>query len=187
MAPFMDVKKIERDPEPPPKQEEPVKQKSQKIKQEKMRSISWSAPEYTYYKKTPDWYWSLGIFGVSFIAIAIWQNNFLFALISLLGMFAIALFAVRTPRTIEVKISEKGIEIDSTLYPYESLKSFWIFYRPGGIKELSLMSEKMFMPRISIPLGDIDPTELRELLIQSLPETIQEESFADTIAHRLGF
>ncbi|MEK7576575.1 MAG: hypothetical protein AAB482_02665 [Patescibacteria group bacterium] len=197
MPTFSDIKKIERKPAlqhdrpiSTTKHKAPDEPRPQKIKQEITRkniSIAWKAPEYVYYKKSPDWYWSLGILGAALIGVALWQNNFLFALITLVGTFAIALYAVRKPRTIEIKISIKGVEIDNTLYPYESLKSFWIFYRPGGVKELSLMSEKMFMPRIAIPIGDIDPVELRDLLIQSIPETAQEESFADAIARWLGF
>lgn len=167
-----------------PKKQPPTTEPSPTQKQ---KEIAWDAPEYIYVEKTADWYWSLGIITAALAGIAIWQGNFLFALIALVGGFAVALYAVRKPRTIHISISIRGIEIDSRIYPYESLDSFWIFYHPGGVKELSIMSEKMFMPRIPAPLGAIDPNDVRELLLEFLPEKRQEESLVDVITRRLGF
>lgn len=188
MSPFSDVKKIEKKQPPVEELLAAAKQKKQKKEEQaRPKQISWDTPEYILYKKTADWYWSLGIISTALVGIAIWQQNFLFALIALIGGFAVALYAVRIPRIIHITISIKGVEIDDRVYPYETLSSFWIFYRPGGTKELSLLSEKIFMPRIAIPLGNADPNEIRDLLIEFMPEKVQEESLTDVIARRLGF
>jgi hypothetical protein len=189
MPNLSDIKKIEKKPAPQTEQPAPT-QKEQtrpKTQTKQQKTLSWETPEYLYTKKSPDWYWSLGIITLALFGVAVWQQNFLFAIMIIIGSFAIVLYAVRYPRTIKIVISIRGVEIDSRLYPYETLKSFWIFYHPGGVKELSVLSEKVFMPRIMVPLGDTDPVELRELLIEFLPEKAHEESLTDTIARRLGF
>ena len=85
-------------------------------------SISWQAPEYVYTKKSPDWYWAVGIVTVGFFVVAIIFNNFLFGGFMLLGGFTIALYGARPPRIISFSLSVEGVRIENRVYPYESLK-----------------------------------------------------------------
>jgi len=150
-------------------------------------AFTWKAPEYPYYEKSSDWYWVLGIIALALIVVAFLMKNFLFVLLVLLGAFAVVLYAVRIPRIITVTISGRGIQIDDRLFPYETLQSFWIFYRPGDHHELSLKSDRTLMPYIKIPLPDTDPNEIRELLVKYLKEAKQEESMVETLARLIGF
>ena len=150
-------------------------------------TISWEAPEYAYSKKSPDWYWAVGIFTIGFFVVALVFNNFLFGIFMLLGGFTIALYGARQPRVVRFTISAEGIRIENRVYPYESLKSFWIFYHPPQVKELSVESQKLIMPQIKIPLGDTNPAEVRAYLQQFISERQQEESLIDTMTRFLGF
>lgn len=150
-------------------------------------TVRWQAPEYTYYPKSSDWYWVLGIIALALLVYAIMAGNFLFAVLILVGSFALMMYGERHPRIVTVSISGEGVRIDDRLFPYETLHSFWIFYRAGGLKELSIESEKMLMPHLKIPLGDADPTQVRSVIVEYLPEKPQEESFIETIARRIGF
>jgi len=105
----------------------------------------------------------------------------------LLGGFTIALYGARPPRIISFSLSVEGVRIENRVYPYESLKSFWIFYHPPQIKELSVESQKMIVPQIKIPLGDTNPAEIRAYLQQFIPERQQEESLIDTAMRFLKF
>ena len=151
------------------------------------QKITWQTPEYAYYSKSVDWYWALVIITIALAGVAIYTYNFLFAVLIVIGAFAIAMYAVRTPRIVTVVISGQGVQIDDRLFPYDALQSFWIFYHPGRLKELSLRSEKIAMPHIKIPLGSTDPNEVRELLLKYIDEVPQTESLIDTLAHFLGF
>ena len=177
MAKLADVKKQEPQPPPPP----------DKVEKPAPRKIAWQTLEYLYYEKSADWYWALGIIAIGLVAVAILNHNILFAIFIIIGAFALALYAVRRPRTITIAISGEGVRIDNRLFPYEALQSFWIFYLPGGTKELSLRSQKITMPLIKIPLGDTDPNEVRELLIAYLDEKAQNESLIDALARILKF
>jgi len=88
---------------------------------------------------------------------------------------------------IEVTISGQGVQINNRLFPYETLQSFWIFYRPGDIKEVSFRSQKIVMTHIKVPLGNQDPNTVRKLLLEFLPEKPQKELLIDTITRVLRF
>ena len=104
-----------------------------------------------------------------------------------LSYFSITVFALKKPREINLAITAKGIKIDKTLYEFDNLKSFWIFYEPPQIKELSLRSKKTVMPYIKISLGEQNPVEVRQTLLKYLPERRHKESLVDNLARSLRF
>ena len=149
--------------------------------------ISWQTAEYQYYQKSRDWFWALFIMTAAFLVVAIITRNFLFGALMIIAGFTIALLGGKKPRQVEITLSGRGIQIENNLYLYETLTSFWIFYHPPDSKELSLKSEKGFMPYIKIPLGNTDPALVRRFLLEFLPEATQEESLIDIIARKLKF
>ena len=111
----------------------------------------------------------------------------LFGIFIIISSFTILLYAIRKPRDIKVTLSGRGIEVDNNLYTYDSIDSFWIFYEPPEIKELSLKSKKTFSIYQKIPIGDADPNKIRNFLLKLLKEEHQEESLTDTIMRFLKF
>src|SRR3989344_8894069 len=101
---------------------------------------SWQAPEHTYYEKTADWYWGFGLAIVALLFIAYITESVLFGFLIVIGGAGLLLFAVRKPRTVTISVTGQGVEVDDRLFPYETLQSFWIFYRPGNRQELVLKS-----------------------------------------------
>jgi len=149
--------------------------------------LSWQAPEYHHYDKSTDWYWWVGLVAIMLLGFAVWQGSFLFGVLVLVGWFTIILYAVRKPQIITFSINEKGVVIEKTFYPWHTLKSFWIFYNPPLLKELSLESQKTLMPYIKIPLGDTNPDQVKEALDKYLPEEEQQESIIDNLSHIARF
>lgn len=162
------------------------KNKSQ-IKKVTPQKIEWTAPEFEKYKKSKSWFVWLGFLALVFIIIALLLKNFLFLILIALAAFAVYLYATKEPRKIKFSISGKGIQVDQNIYKFEDLKSFWIFYEPPEIKELSLRSKKTFMPYIKIPLADQDPVKVRKLLLKFLPERKHKESIIDEWARKSRF
>jgi len=149
--------------------------------------LSWHAAEYMQVKKHPDWYWAVGILTLGLFVTALVFNNFLFAVFMLLAGFTVAMYGARPARVVEFKLSGEGIHIHGSVYPYETLKSFWIFYHPPDVKEISIESQKMIMPHIKIPLGDMNHITVRSYLQQFMHERPQEESLVDVAARYFGF
>lgn len=125
----------------------------------------------------------LGVGGVG----ALFFKNFLFAIFLFIAGGLVISHAFRAPRQIKFSTTSRGIKVGSRLYPFEDLKSFWIFYDPPLFKELALRSKKTFMPVIKAPLGELDPVRLRHILLRFLREEQEEMSAVDIIAKRLGF
>ena len=165
----------------------PVKQKKSPISKKSKSSLKWEAPEFEYYKNSQSWFITIGIIAGILFLIAIFTKNFLFALLVGISYFLIVTYSSKKPDNTKLLISPKGIKINNVLYEFENLKSFWIFYDPPEIRELSLRSKKTVMPYVKIPIGDINPVKIRRILIKYLPEKKHKESAIDNIAKNLKF
>jgi hypothetical protein len=157
------------------------------IDQPELINIEWQAPEFEKYEKGAGWFIALGIIALIFFTVVLLMKNFIFAILIVLIVFTIFIYALKQPRVINFKISGKGITIEDKLFAYQELKSFWIFYEIPDIKELSIRSKKWLMPLIKIPLEEQDPSSIRRALIKFIPEQKQELSLVDIIARNLKF
>ena len=150
-------------------------------------NIEWTAPEFEQYQKSKSWFIATGIIAGLLFLWALYTKNFIFALMIGLSYFTIIIYATKKPKEIKLAIIPKGIKIEKTLYEFENLKSFWLFYNPPEIKELSLRSKKTIMPYIKLPLGEQNPVEVRNVLIKYLPERKHKESLVDNLARQIRF
>lgn len=148
--------------------------------------IEWTAPEFNYTPKGPDWYWTVGIITTTLVIIAIITSNLLFAIVLIVGGFALSYQAGQKPDIVEVAVDNRGVRMRDTLYPYSSLRSFWIENNPHEQK-LILQSEKTFMPYVITPIEDVEPEQLRHYLLQYLPEEHHKEPLSQKIMEYLGF
>ncbi|MDP3727402.1 MAG: hypothetical protein Q8R35_02045 [bacterium] len=149
--------------------------------------IDWEAPEFD-----PDAAGSaLQLLAGALLIIggiaAAFFKNFLFALLLVISGGLIIGHAFRIPREIRFALTGRGIRVGNRLYEYESLESFWIFYDPPLFKELSLRSRRTVMPDVRVPLGELDPLQLRKILLRFLREEEQQLSLVDIVAKRMGF
>lgn len=158
-----------------------------KIKKPPLTKIEWAAPEFTKHKKEKNWFALPAFIALIVIIIAIFLKNFLLIVVTILAAFVLFLYALKEPKKIKFTINGKGIQIDQTLYRYEKLKSFWIFYEPPEVKEISLRSKKKFMPYIKIPLDDQNPVKIRRFLLRFLPERKHAESVLDSWMRKAGY
>lgn len=179
---------------PIPKKEEPKEpeQESESIKTKTKMSIpikiEWTAPEFVKYKKNKNWFvWLIIIFSIILIIAIFLLKNLLFSMVLVFAAFIIYIYAKKEPREIKFIVSGKGVQIDNTVYKFDELKSFWIFYNPPEVKEISIRSKKKFVPYIKIPLGDQNPAEIRRLLLKFLPERRHQESVIDDWARKIRF
>jgi len=138
--------------------------------------IRWSAAEYEFHEKTPEWYWA-----------AVVLHNFLFAVFAVLAGFSVGLYGARRPRLVSHEINSGGVSFGNRNFNYENIDHFWINYNPPLKKELILESKKTFSTHTAILLGDADPEQIRRYLLQYLKEKKIEESLVAVIARVLKF
>ncbi|MBI4136375.1 MAG: hypothetical protein HY481_02415 [Candidatus Vogelbacteria bacterium] len=146
--------------------------------------FEWETLEYEHYEKSPQWFWTVGLGGFVLILIAILTKNLLLAILILLAGFALILYGVKSPDKITVTVSRHGVQVRQRLYPFKTLRSFWVHDHPA--KKITLRSEKAFMPHLHLPLPeDLDHEALRVFLIEYLPEERHEPTLIDALVEYL--
>jgi len=151
-----------------------------------MQNIEWTTLEYTDKDRGSDWFWAVGIIIVSAAVSSVMLDNLLFAIFIIVAGIALILQVLRKPKTISVKISERGVEMDGTLYLYQSLESFWIEADREEYK-LILKSKKALVPYAVATIEDVDPDDVHYYLSQFLEEHEMHEPLSQKIMDRLGF
>src|SRR5438105_2678498 len=119
--------------------------------------IEWETVEYDHTPKDQRWFVIGGIVAAIFFFYAIFTANYFFALFVLLATFVVFLYARRAPQPLICSVTSHGIYLGRSLYEFDHLHSFWIFYHADGIKHLSLHSKRAMIPFVRVPLGQVDP------------------------------
>ncbi|MBI2100436.1 MAG: hypothetical protein HYT47_00200 [Candidatus Vogelbacteria bacterium] len=146
--------------------------------------FEWETLEYEHYEKSPRWFWTIGIGAVILILIAILTKNFLLAILILLAGFALILHGVKPPDKITIAVNRYGVQVRHRLYPFKTLRSFWIHDQPT--QKITLRSEKALMPHLHLPFpDDLDHETLRAFLLENLPEEYHEPTLIDALVEYL--
>jgi len=137
--------------------------------------VEWTFPEYTKRSRSKGWYIVVGVLLALALIYAIWTMNILFAVILVLGVFIIVVQNFQPARSVSVIIGEDGVIMDQSFYPYKILKNFWIIYEPPEIKYLYLGFKRSVRGQLSIPLHDVNPIQVREMLLNYIEEDFEKE------------
>ncbi len=149
--------------------------------EDRIRAVTWDAPEHHFIEKGGDWFWVLGIVAVSGAVASFIFGNFLFAILILVGAAAMALQAAKPPRILNFMVATRGVRVGDRLYPYSSLQSYCIDEEDPHGPQLLLKSKHIHASLITMPLPDDSMDEIEELLRSRL----QEEQLEEPVAHRI--
>ncbi|MBU6447596.1 hypothetical protein KGQ24_02010 [Patescibacteria group bacterium] len=148
---------------------------------------SWKTKEFEHYEKGSGWYLTFFIVSVMLIGYMFFQRDW-FGGISLLVILAIAyLFSRQVPRDITVEITDRGIKINTTSFPYQTLRRFWIVDHSKA-SQLHVETTAYLNRFLVILLNGEDPAQIAAILRNYLPETRpNQETVAQRIARTLKF
>jgi hypothetical protein len=149
--------------------------------------ISWRALEYKRKEKTADWYWAVILIALAIVVTSIIIHNVFFAILVTISTVILLSFSIVAPRSVEISINQKGITVEKERYPFATLESFWIDTTDEENQKILLKSKKLIMPLIIIPLEEHNHLDVREFLLQYLPEAEIHEPLSKKIMERLGF
>ncbi len=136
--------------------------------------LGWETWEFPPQDRSKAWYAVAGVIATALIVYAIITTNYIFAIaIMMLGVITL-ISNFRKPRRIEVFLTNLGVVVGSEFYPYEDMKDFSIVYKPP-VKNLYLDFKSVWQPMVSIPLEDINPNEVREVLLPYAFENLERE------------
>lgn len=149
--------------------------------------LAWRTTERNIKARKPDWYWILGIIAAALAIASILFGNILFAIVIVTGAVALGFASTGAANEYDISLTNRGVLIDTTLFPYENIVSFCILEFENEDPVLSLRTKSIFAPQLSIPLVGVDPLEIYEVL----EYYVQEEEHLDDIFERfvdfLGF
>lgn len=152
-----------------------------------MEKISWKALEYKKKERTTDWYWAVILITISMMAISIIFKDYLFALLLLVSISTIIIMSIKDPLAINISIDKRGVLVDKDLYPFTNLESFWIDTIDKNNPKIILKSQKTIMPPIIIPIENYNYMDIRDILLEFLPEVEMNEPLSHKIMDKLGF
>lgn len=149
--------------------------------------IEWDAPEHEHKLRSEDWFWAVGIIALASAVAAIIFGDVIFGILIILSAFSLSLFINRSPELVHIVVDERGIIKGKTLYPYNTLHSFWVDPERSH-PVILLRSQKMFMPLIHIPLDpDTNLDRLERAMLQHLPTEYYGHHIAERVLEYLGF
>lgn len=150
------------------------------------KNLTWSAPEYEHKEQNQDWFWALGVVVIAGSITSIIFKNYFFAILLILAGFLMAMFAIKKPDTVTYQVNEKGLKIRDRVYPYETIKYFWV--RQDENPHLFIHSQRLFMPIIQVPIDSNLREEIREIfLYHGVEEQEMKEHPTEKVMDFLGF
>ncbi|MFA6524575.1 MAG: hypothetical protein WC264_03395 [Candidatus Paceibacterota bacterium] len=149
-------------------------------------TINWSALEYEEKTRSTDWFWALGIIVVAISITSIIYGNYFFAMLIILSGILLGFFAIKKPEMIFYELNKKGLKIKTRLFPYDTIKAFFVQTSPQPI--LFIKSARMFMPMLSIPINQELTEKIKSIMVSNnIVEEEMHEHASDKIMESLGF
>lgn len=141
----------------------------------------WEVDEYPPHERTRTWYIIAVSIGVALIVYATITANFLFAVIILMVGVIMLVNSFKHPEKIPVVITTTGVLVDETYYDFDAVRDFSIVYDPPTIKTLYFDFHSPWHPLLSIPLEEVNPNDVRALLLPFCAENLErkEERLTD--------
>jgi hypothetical protein len=147
--------------------------------------ITWHVDTHEHQERTNDWYWGLGLITLAAAGVSIFFGNLLFAAILVLGAGSLGVLVARGPREHEVKVTQRGLHLDGTLYRWSKVESFWV--DEGRDPHLLVTTQGILHPQLVIPLMDPNRARnVREYLKRLIKEEEQEPHLGHHVAAMLG-
>jgi hypothetical protein len=146
--------------------------------------LHWRAPEYEAYERDKKWYVYITFILAAIIGYAIYTNGIIMAITFILIGVVGYIHINKEPKMLDFIITPEGVLAGRELYEFENMESFWIYYEPEGKKAISLKTKSHLVPYVHIPVYEEDPVELREILMEYIPEVKQTEGIVE-IAERI--
>lgn len=109
------------------------------------------------------------------LVYSIATSNFLFAIIIVLIVVVMILSAVREPKNIKFELGLTGVKVDTKNYNYNQFKNFAIVYQPPEVNSLYLEFKMPFRERLSVPMGEMNPNNVRTHLAKFIEEDLERE------------
>jgi hypothetical protein len=149
--------------------------------------VSWKSLEYKKKEKTADWYWAVIIIAISIVVVSFLVGDGFFGILIIVATMTLLMFSTHEPKLLDIMIDQRGLIINTDMYPFVNLDAFWVDISDPNNHKIIFESKKTFMPLVVIPLDEYHHLDIRDFLLQYLPEKEMHEPVSQKIMEKLGF
>lgn len=143
--------------------------------------IHWRAPEFEIFDRDRKWYLYISAILIAVVAYAVFTNSLIMAITFILIGVVGYIYINKEPRVLDFMVTQDGVVAGREIYDFDNLKSFWVFYGEDDLRVISLHTGSFLAPYIHIPIGDQDPSEIRRILLDYIPEEEHKPGAVDTL------
>ncbi len=126
--------------------------------------VGWQFPEFEKHSRTRVWYIVLGVALLFILGYAVWTQDYLVALLSILVALVMLVNDIREPHDLFFGVTESGVIIGNKQIPHGEIERFWFASNKDGDVTLFLDFNNMARPRITIPTDKDQLEDLAEIL-----------------------
>jgi len=131
--------------------------------------VSWVTPEYIRHERGLVWKIVMPIIVIASAIAGFYYDNWTFSVAIVALAIVYSLVHLEHPKNVEVKLSDIGIKVGTRVFPYGRIKSFWLIYEPPYVETLNFYA-KGSLTEMTIYLNGQDPSQIRDFLINKIPE-----------------
>lgn len=148
--------------------------------------FAWVAPQYIKHEKNVYWYLFAGLLAIILAIWGLFSDAWTFSLVIIVFCAVYYLHHFEHPHDVNIVISEMGIKVGKKVIPFRNIRAFWLYYLPGHVEVLNLLTTDSLFPEISIQLNGQDPVPVRNYLLKQIPEWEgKEESLLEAVLRLL--
>lgn len=137
--------------------------------------MTWQFPEHPKHEYTRSWKIWMSVLGGGLLVYSLLTVNWLFAVIIVMTVLISLLHSYYAGAEIVFSIMEDGLELGKHFYEYKRVKKFWIIYEPPLVKKLFFEFKSSLKPDLIVPLENINPLKVRDILLKYLVEDLEKE------------
>lgn len=160
--------------------DKPTKKRDKKRNEEKV-IFSWKIQEY----ENLDFFKKYKVILIILAAVlglwALYNSNYLLAIISILMIFIFIYFANYQFKKFKVDVTESGIYVDNDFYPFVDFQYFWV--SPKAYKKKKFFGfrfdSKIRKHDLKIPVASKDAETIRLFINQYVPQTVNQDNALD--------
>ena len=145
----------------------------------------WQAPARLYKTRDKEFYSTLGAIAFLIAVILLFIKEW-FAIVLVISIAFLAyVFATIKPEKIEYQLTSRGVTVAGNTYFFGELGRFWFEEK---MKQKILLIERpvAFPYRLTIPLGQVDPKKIKEILAKYLPFEQPERTWLENAGEWLA-
>ncbi len=149
--------------------------------------LSWDFKEFEHQERGKSWYISFVLVVGILLGLAVYQVNFLFAVIIIIAAITFIHTSNKEPRTLTFVLDDKGIYINDIFLSFNSIHSFYLIVN-DDIKKLFIEPRSVVKPRLAIELTENqNPQEIKNILLKYIPENKEreQEPLSEILARKL--